>query len=143
MIISKKNSVWSSMVAAMLLGGCAASNTERDFLCPVQDGSPCSTISAADGANGAIPTPVREQSADTLNKDLSQQPLGINSGKGAQGSTGGAAFGDGGSPYYAAKYRVPEEVGTLWIAPHQDNDGLLYEASYVHFVVREPYWASK
>lgn len=129
------------LMAALGLSGCGASNTEADFLCPVQvNGSPCSTIAEADGRGTAAVTPVAERRADTLARDLSQTPLGVTSGKASGGAY--AAMGDGRPAYQAARYRVPEQVGTLWIAPHLDTDGLLHEATNVHFVVRPAQWAS-
>lgn len=130
------------LMGALALSGCGASNTEADFLCPVQvNGSPCSTIAEADGRGSVGVTPIAERQADTLARDLSQTPLGVTSGK-AGGALPYAAMGDGGSAYQASRYRVPEQVGTLWIAPHLDNDGLLFEATNVHFVVRQARWTS-
>ncbi|WP_158972251.1 TraV family lipoprotein [Chachezhania sediminis] len=120
--------------AMMLLGlaGCAA-NTEKDFLCAAQEGSPCTTISAVDGTGAGGVIPLAERPEDTALKSLSQRPL--YSGKGAL-----AGMADGGYPYNAALYRSPELVGTLWIAPILDEGGLLEEARFVHFVIREGAW---
>ncbi|WP_219732754.1 TraV family lipoprotein [Cereibacter sphaeroides] len=83
-------------------------------------------------------------SATRSARKMSQSPLGVGSGKGGKLTVvSQSSMGDGGAPYRAQQYRVPEEVGTLWIAPHRDADGLLYEASFVHFVVREARWASQ
>lgn len=139
-----KGAVSALISLSMLLSGCGGGTTEDDFLCPVvSGGSPCSTISAADTGGGTTVSPVRERFSDTLGKEMSQTPLGIGSGKGGGAGAPLNAMGDGGSAYAANQYRVPEQVGTLWIAPHQDADGLLYEATFVHFVVQEPRWASE
>lgn len=142
--VTGKGAVIALTGLSFMLAGCGGSTTEKDFLCPVvSGGSPCSTISAADTGGGTRVVPVRERFSDTLGKELSQTPLGVGSGKGSVGAGAGlSAMGDGGMAYSAYKYRVPEQVGTLWIAPHQDADGLLHEARFVHFVVREPRWAS-
>lgn len=131
------------VISMPFLAGCAASNTSDDFLCPVQvNGSPCATISEADGSGQSGVTPVSEQIGDTMSKQLSGAPLGISSGKLGKGAVGAplSAMGDGGFPYSARQYRTPEQVGTLWLAPHLDAEGLLHEATYVHFVVREAQW---
>ncbi|MDH2328356.1 TraV family lipoprotein [Cereibacter sp. SYSU M97828] len=136
-----------AILSIPLLSACAgASNTEKDFLCPAQtgNGSPCSTIGEADGRNQASKTPVAERFSDTLGKEMSRNPLTYASGKGGGSATGAPLTGmtDGGMAYTAAQYRVPEQVGTLWIAPHLDGEGLLHEATFVHFVVREAQWTS-
>ena len=115
------------------LGACSFSNTEKDFLCEAQVGSPCTTISAVDGSDAGRLTSVAEKPEDTAAKSLSQEPL--ISGKGLVGQ-----FPDGGHPYNAASYRTPEVVGTLWVAPLLDEGGILHEARFVHFVIREGKW---
>lgn len=131
-----------SFAFPLLLAACGGRTTERDFLCPAQTGgSPCATISEADRGGNPGTEPVRERFADTLGKEMSQTPLSATGGKaGGPGTPGG--MGDGGQAYTAAQYRIPEQVGTLWIAPHLDADGLLHEAAFVHFVVQEARWAS-
>lgn len=124
----------------LLLAACGGTTTEKDFLCPAQTGgSPCTTITRADPGGRMAAIPVRESRSDTRGKEISQAPLVVAAGKGGGASL--SAVGDGGMPYRAAQYRIPEQVGTLWIAPHLDADGLLHEAAFVHFVVREARWA--
>lgn len=132
----------AALAATPLLAACGASNTDKDFLCPVQtNGSPCATIGEADGRRqGAATTPVAERRGDTLGKEMSGTPLGIGSGKAVAAGAPLTGMKDGGIAYSALQYRTPEEVGTLWVAPHLDSDGLLHEATYVHFVVREAQW---
>ncbi|MEY3109542.1 MAG: hypothetical protein RL079_227, partial [Verrucomicrobiota bacterium] len=115
--ISIGKTVASITVAASLFAsaGCST-NTQRDFLCPAQDGLACATIGEADGqSGGAAMVPVKERPSDTLNKELTQAPLAF--GKGDKGAPLNAITGmsDGGSSYQAMQYRVPEEVGTLWV----------------------------
>ncbi len=129
----------ASMLATLLLSGCGTSTTERDFLCPAQTGMPCTTISDADGAQVGGGRSVRERSEDSLADGLSQEPLRV--GKlGAQAAATGMA--DGGFAYEAASYRLPEKVGTVWIAPHSEG-GALYEATYVHFLIMPAAWGEK
>ncbi|MEH6772837.1 MAG: TraV family lipoprotein [Cereibacter changlensis] len=134
------------LLSVPALSACGSKNTEADFLCPAQTGgSPCSTIGEADGRRTATGAPVRERFADTLGKEMSRNPLGYGGGKGSGGAVGAplSAMNDGGLSYTAAQYRVPEQVGTLWVAPHLDGEGLLHEATFVHFVVREAHWTSE
>jgi len=123
----------ATVTAALLAAGCTSSNTEKDFLCEAQTGSPCTTIAAVDGTGAAGATSIAERPEDTAVKSLSQNPLW--SGKG-----GARGLPDGGFPYNAAAYRSPEVVGTLWIAPILDDGGLLHEARFVHFVIQEGKW---
>ena len=127
-----------ALCLAVALGACASSNTERDFLCPAQMGSPCTTIASADGA-GASGQPVQERGEDTLADGLTQSPLS----NGKAGTSGPAApMGDGGFAYDAASYRLPEKVGTLWIAPHAEGE-TLYEATFVHFLILPAAWGDR
>ena len=129
----------AGLAAASLLSGCGASTTEKDFLCPAQTGSPCTTISDADGAHVGGGMSVRERGEDSLADGLSQEPLRV--GKvGSQAPASG--MGDGGFAYEANSYRLPEKVGTVWIAPHAEG-GALYEATYVHFLILSAAWGEK
>ncbi len=128
----------SICLVAGVLTGCAA-NTEGDFLSEAQLGSPCSTIAQADGGGGMGAHTVTEREEDRLSDTISQEPLGI--GKG-----GGAAFAgmpDGGFPYQTSRYRVPEIVGRIWIAPYYDDNQILHESSYIHAVVVDAHWAQR
>lgn len=126
-----------TLVASLLaVSACAASNTEKDFLCPAQMGSPCTTIAAADGGGAAAGKPLQERGEDVLAGSLTQTPL--QPGKGAPTS----GMGDGGFAYDAASYRLPEKVGTLWIAPHAEGE-TLFEATYVHFLILPATWGDR
>ena len=118
--------------------GCSATNTEQDFLCSAQIGSPCTSIAQADGQGSASVTPVTETVEDIALKSLSQDPLGI-------GKTAGLLAGmpDGGHPYDTNRYRQPEIVGRLWIAPYLDDNALLHESRYVHFVLQDAQWVQR
>ena len=124
-----------AILTLLALAACGASNTEKDFLCPAQMGSPCTTIAAADGGTTSG-TPVQERGEDVLADGLTQAPL--QPGKGAP--TFG--MGDGGFAYDAASYRLPEKVGTLWIAPHAEGE-TLFEATYVHFLILPAAWGDR
>ncbi len=116
-----------------LAAACTNPNTEKDFLCEAQQGSPCTTISAVDGNGATGVHSVAEQPEDTAVKSLTQNPLFT--GKGPL-----SGLPDGGHPYNAASYRSPEVVGTLWIAPVLDEEGIFHEARFVHFVIQEGKW---
>lgn len=126
------------LIASLTVAGCAASNTEQEFLCSAQIGSPCTSIAQADGQGIASVTPVSETVEDLALKSLSQEPLGI--GKTADLLAG---MPDGGYPYETSRYRQPEIVGRLWIAPYLDDNALLHESRYVHFVLQEARWVRR
>jgi len=123
--------------AALGLSACS-SNTESDFLCTAQIGSPCSTIAQADGQGRGALTPITEQPIDSLSATISQDPLLV-------GKPGDVYAGmpDGGFAYETGRYRVPEMIGRLWIAPYLDEDALLHESQYIHFIVQEAHWAQR
>jgi len=116
------------------LSACASVNADKDFLCKAQAGSPCTTIAATDGTERGAITPVSEKPEDTFADVLSQKPLSL--------SKNASSHPDGGISYTAASYRSPEKVGTLWIAPFLDEDGILHESRYVHFVIAKAAWRS-
>lgn len=127
-----------SLFVALLLGACA-DNTATDFFCEAQIGSPCATIDQADGGGTTRVRAVTEQPQDTALSTLSQDPLGI--GKG--GTSGLGALPDGGYAYDSRRYRIPEIVTRLWIAPYEDENEILHESRFVHFVLADPAWASR
>ena len=130
--------ITSIIVLSSVLTGCGVvggSNTEDDFLCEAQAGSPCTTIAAADGMNLVNGASVAEKPSDTAVKSLSQRPL-------FGGKNSVTSPPDGGFPYNAASYRQPEVVGTLWIAPIRDGEGIFQEARFVHFVISEGAWVN-
>ena len=129
----------AGFAALSALSACGTSTTEKDFLCPAQTGSPCTTISDADGANVGGGKSVRERREDSLSDNLTQEPLRV--GK-IGGQNAAAGLGDGGFAYDAGAYRLPEKVGTVWIAPHSEG-GALYEATYVHFLIMPAAWGDK
>lgn len=129
----------AALVVLLAVAACGTSTTEKDFLCPAQTGQPCTTIADADGSVTASGKSLRERDPDTLADGLSQAPL--ISGKGGKGDTG-SSMGDGGFSYEANQYRLPEKVGTLWIAPHAEGEAL-FEATYVHFLILPAEWGDR
>lgn len=138
---------YKSIVAVVgILSGCAgASNTEADFLCSAQVGTPCTTMSEADrGYQASRATPVKESITDAMSAAISQASLPRTASKGtATASRTPDGMRDGGAPYWSGNYRIPEQLGTVWIAPYLDDAGLLHEATYVHFVVQEARWGNR
>lgn len=126
------------IVAVAALAGCSVTNTESDFLCTAQVGSPCASIAEADGQSGQEVTPVTETLEDTALKSLSQDPLALGKSPDAL-----ATLPDGGYPYASGRYRQPEIVGRLWIAPYLDQNELLHESRYVHFIVQDAHWVQR
>jgi len=129
-----------SVLAIGSLSACLnAANTEANFLCGAQTGQPCATLSEVDGsASGSTGRTVAERPEDTQTATLSQSPLFGGKSMGAA-----VSMNDGGRPYQSARYRIPEKTGTLWIAPRLDDEQVLHEATYVHFVIREASWGNR
>lgn len=123
----------------LLVAGCATSNVEKDFHCAAQDGTACATISEADNTSkGGKVTPITERHEDSALKSLSQSPLGVGKGTGSY-----AGMPDGGYAYETSRYRVPEQVGRIWIAPYLDENEILHEGQYAHFVISEGRWVRR
>ncbi len=122
----------------LAVAGCA-DNTQGDFLCEAQIGSPCSTISQADGGGVPNVNTVNEHAEDRLSDTITQQPLGVGKGGAAQF----AGMPDGGFPYQTNRYRVPELVGRIWIAPYHDENEILHESAYIHAVIVDAHWATR
>ena len=138
------------LAAVMGVSACETSglNAEKDALCGAQLGAPCTTIQQADGTQGAL-QPFKTYAAtqrDQQNAQLSQKRLAGTPATGGKtkvaGQTASVASGapDGGTPYYVQSYRVPEKLGTLWVAPYLGQDGIFREATHLHFVVRPGSW---
>ena len=142
MIEVVKKSVLTLTILAGL-AGCTggASNTEKDFLCEAQVGSPCTTISGVDGSGAAGVSTLAEQVQDRLAGEMSQEPLPT--GKGGIGRAGVSAMNGGAPGYNPLRYRQPEILGTLWIAPYLDDESILHEATNIHFVVQEAQWSDR
>lgn len=130
------------LTACLLLAvaGCTTANTEANFLCGAVDGQPCASLSEVDGsAAGGVSVSLAERAEDTRSASLSQSPLF--GGKPLDATVSG--LGDGGAPYQSSRYRIPEKTGALWIAPRLDDQSILYEATYVHFVIRQASWGKR
>lgn len=142
MIEVAKKSVQALTLLAGLAGCVGGSNnTEQDFLCEAQIGSPCTTISGVDGSGTAGIRTLAEQAQDTLAGEMSQDPL--QTGKVVLGGAGASSMNGGGPGYNPTRYRQPEILGTLWIAPYLDDESILHEATNVHFVVQEAQWSDQ
>ena len=126
-------------LVVMAFSGCSVlgSNTEKDFLCEAQDGIPCATIDEADNGGAKRGHGIIERPEDAMAASLTVQ---IEDPKG--GATFGALTGQG-YGYEAGRYRVPEVVGRMWIAPYLDEHKILHEARFVHFVVSEARWVNR
>lgn len=128
-----------TIVGLGVLSACTGSTTQSDFLCAAQVGSPCATIAQADGGGaGGHVVPITEQIEDSQLATISQSPLGVGKGGGAL-----SGMPDGGHAYASSRYRVPEVVGRLWIAPYLDENRILHESRFIHFVASEAHWAER
>jgi conjugal transfer pilus assembly protein TraV len=151
------------LVCALLavLGGCAANLSGLDgasaYACKAPVGSQCTSVSGvyANSLGGqfaafAPPAPAREASRtpdalaipafDTLlpSNEASAAPGGMpTSEPPTTAATLGIALQPGRSP---APLRSPPRVLRLWIAPWEDADGDLHEASVVHVLVDAGRW---
>lgn len=128
------------LVAAVGLNGCASlgGNTEDDFFCEAQAGSPCATISATDGTGGAKTVGVTETVEDAFLGALSASPsLSEKKRMGVQAANNSSRA------YDTSRYRIAEEISQLWIAPYLDENQLFHQARFVHFIVRDAQWATQ
>ena len=136
------------------LAGCGiATNHSKDFKCEAELGTPCTSMAVADGGQASKANLVTPTNGNTT-KPYNPNPKpfkGWFKGKGAQRAildaniprTGGGALGRNlpASRYNAKSQRIPERLGTLWVASYLDADGILHDASYVHFVIQEAGWS--
>lgn len=127
------------LFSVSMLSGCASlgANTEKDFLCEAQIGTPCATISTIDGSSGPKVIPVTQSEEDKALATLSSTGLS------EKESAGMNNVGFGSQAYHADRYRVEETLGRLWIAPYLDENQILHEARYVHFVLTDARWVSR
>ena len=139
-----------SILAILGLTACANTGThaEDDGLCEAQLGQPCTSIQQADGTRASF-QPYRtfaQTQQDAKNASLSQKRLpgtvGASGKTKTTTQTASVASGapHGGAPYHVQSYRVPEKLGSLWVAPYLGDDGIFREATYLHFVVRPGAW---
>lgn len=147
-----------------ILSACSvASNTERDFSCQAIAGSPCQTIASADGSKGGTAKLVTPAGGNTVAPyNPPQQTFWGKLGFGTPETANATGVSNPERPtraenarlglrtdrnlpasrYNAAAQRTPERVGTLWVASYLDEENILHDASYVHFVIREAGWAN-
>lgn len=125
---------------AAVLTGCASlgANTEGDFFCEAQAGSPCATISATDGTGVNKTVGVSETVEDALLGTLS-----ASTSVSEKERLGGQTVSNNAHAYETVRYRIAEEISQLWIAPYLDENQLFHQARYVHFIVRDAQWATR
>ena len=123
---------------ALGVTACGQSNTEANFLCGAQTGQPCRTMAEVDAGGTIGGGSLAERASDSLNDQLTQ-PI-LTGGKPGSAISGVPA---GGAPYQSAQYRIPEKTGRLWLPPYLDENQILHEGTYVHFVVQEARWGAR
>lgn len=133
------------------LASCGSvTNHSPDFQCDAAiPGSPCTTIAQADGQGGASHRAnVVPVNGNTVTPSRQQQNAGVfynpgkvnNPGLSNPERPGASGRNLPASRYNARAQRIPERLGTLWVASYLDNDNILHDASYVHFVIQEAGW---
>lgn len=139
---------------SLSLSGCGiTSNHSNDFKCEADLGTPCTSMAVADGGRQSQSKLVTPTGGNTV-KPYNPNPkpfTGWLKGKGTQltltdanlprTGTGSPSRNLPASRYNAKAQRVPERLATLWVASYLDSDGILHDASYVHFVVQEAGWS--
>lgn len=166
--ISEKRTATGTAVALLLctgaLGGCATSHIGSDWPCPVNQGTPCTSVSAADpagastaGAGAWQPDPGTPASgAGTVRTDRCPQGcrpfawLGRLLSRAPEASASAEPDGSGESRIadssgmetqrVAAAQRTAEVIGRIWIAPYVDDSGVYHEASWVRVVLEPARW---
>lgn len=122
-----------SAVAA-LSAGCASTMSglggEGSYACKAPVGTQCTSVSGvyANSTHGPVPASVLPKPATAPASAPSASP-------GASGSASTAAVGTPATPI-----RSQPRVLRLWIAPWEDADGDLHEASVVHVLVDTGRW---
>jgi conjugal transfer pilus assembly protein TraV len=141
----RRTSVGLAAAGSILLGGCAASLTgvggSERFACQAPVGAQCTSISGVHAnasaltARDVVATPSLMQSGAIATH---QPPRAVAITTSATPAPLRQAESEG-SPAVAS-LRAPPRVVRLWIAPWEDADGDLHEASLVHVVVDTGRW---
>jgi conjugal transfer pilus assembly protein TraV len=119
---------------AALSAGCASSMSslggEGSYACKAPVGTQCTSVSGvyANSTHGPVP-------ASVLPKPATAPPSAPSASPGASGSATAAALSTPATPI-----RSQPRVLRLWIAPWEDADGDLHEASVVHVLVDTGRW---
>lgn len=137
---NKITSIAAILAVGSMLSGCVSlgANTEDDFFCEAQAGSPCATIGSTDGTKANQTIGITETVEDGLLSSIGN--VGAVSEKEQIGLTG---ISQGQFAYETSRYRIPEELSQLWIAPYLDENQLFHQGRFVHFVVRDAQWVTR
>lgn len=143
--------ITTAMAAMVVLAGCASSLSgvggTQSYACKAPVGAQCTSVSgvyanAAPIAHRAVYEAMRQQQAQ-----LATTPVAAPSAQAQALATPGAStipvFGPAkptASTAPPAALRSPPRVVRLWIAPWEDRDGDLHDASFVHVVVDTGRW---
>jgi len=119
---------------AMTLAGCASSmsglgGTER-YACRAPEGAQCTSVSGvyANTLRGALPSAQAAQPSESAAPAAAYAPAPLPK---AQGGAPGLA---------SAAIRSAPRLLRVWIAPWEDSDGDLHEASTVHLLADSGRW---
>ncbi len=122
------------------LSGCVSlsANTQDDFFCEAQIGSPCATIASTDGTDAGKTIGITETVEDKF-----LGGLGSTVWLSEKESLGMPSQSTSSHAYETSRYRVSEQISQLWIAPFLDENQILHQARYVHFVIKDAHWATR
>ena len=143
-----------ALATAIALGGCASSlsgvGSTESFACKAPVGAQCTSISGVYananplGTRSALETPAPPQSllAKTPGSTPAPKTQGPAPLEAAPARTSTTMANTTAAPTPTA-LRSPPRVIRLWIAPWEDADGDLHEASFLHVVVDTGRWLIK
>jgi conjugal transfer pilus assembly protein TraV len=151
MRLSKAIATTTALAATVVLAGCASSLSgvggTEGYACKAPIGAQCTSVSgvyanAAPMAHRAVYETLRQQQAQ-----LGTSPVATRSAVTQASTKPGASTAPASTPSTSAAptatpaaLRSPARVVRLWIAPWEDADGDLHDASFVHVVVDTGRW---
>lgn len=149
--LSQAIATTTALAATVVLAGCASSLSgvggTQGYACKAPIGAQCTSVSgvyanATPMAHRAVYEALREQQAQ-----LATPPVATPAPKTQASTTPGASTAPASAPSTSAAptstpaaLRSPPRVVRLWIAPWEDADGDLHDASFVHVVVDTGRW---
>ena len=149
--LSQAIATTTALAATVVLAGCASSLSgvggTQGYACKAPIGAQCTSVSgvyanAAPMAHRAVYEALRQQQAQLATPPVAtpsavtqaSTPPGASMPPAFRPSTGMASIAT------PAALRSPPRVVRLWIAPWEDADGDLHDASFVHVVVDTGRW---
>ncbi len=145
------------LICTAALGGCATSHIGSEWPCPASQGTPCTSVSAADPARTPADSGRRESDRGERCPEgcppfawlrrLGRSDTDVPTESDADGREAAAVPDTAGNEQDAhgavspsAGLRSEELIGRIWIAPYVDDSGVYHEASWVRAVVEPARW---